>query len=207
MCAKPTIPCLCLFFCFALRRCIELMPLLPSPQAFIGRDGPCVLASIRCVGQHTAELSIFLVLTSPPPLTQPLCSTLSWGCASWTEDVTLRSRVQDLKGQLPRVCQGLQCVSLKGQTHKIFCRRFFFMNQLPQAPKVSHWDRFKCFQKFPEIYRYQRQEWQILPPVSLVMLIPAANCPWYQRYRRQICHQCKRHPWQTMGTIIRLLTT
>jgi hypothetical protein len=38
-----------------------------------------------------------------------------------------------------------------------------------------------------------------LPPVSTM---PVANCHRYQQRRRQICHQ-----WQTMGTIIKLLTT
>jgi hypothetical protein len=38
-----------------------------------------------------------------------------------------------------------------------------------------------------------------LPPVSTM---PVANCYRYQQHRRQIFHQ-----WQTMGTIIKLLTT
>jgi hypothetical protein len=38
-----------------------------------------------------------------------------------------------------------------------------------------------------------------LPPVSTM---PVAYCHGYQQHRRQICHQ-----WQTMGTIIKLLTT
>ncbi len=42
-----------------------------------------------------------------------------------------------------------------------------------------------------------------LPPVSTK---PVANCHWYQQHRRQICHRCK-HQWQTMGTIIKLLTS
>ncbi len=29
----------------------------------------------------------------------------------------------------------------------------------------------------------------------------AANCHWYQRHRRQICHRCQWHRWQIMGTI------
>ncbi len=31
-----------------------------------------------------------------------------------------------------------------------------------------------------------------LPPVSVVLLIPVANCHRYQRHRRQICHRCQR---------------
>jgi hypothetical protein len=72
-------------------------------------------------------------------------------------------------------------------------------------------------------HRYQRHRRQILPPVSLVLLIPVANLPPvstipaanfsagvndtggklppYQRHRRQICHRCQRHWWQTMGLI------
>ncbi len=42
-----------------------------------------------------------------------------------------------------------------------------------------------------------------LPPVTTIL---AANCHRYQWRRRQICHWCKRHWWQTMGTIIKLLT-
>ncbi len=84
-------------------------------------------------------------------------------------------------------------------------------------------------------HRYQRHRWQILPQVSwylrhrrqilltvsLVLLIPvttlppvstipaanSANCHRYQRHRQQICHRCKRHRWQTMGTVIKQLTT
>jgi hypothetical protein len=54
----------------------------------------------------------------------------------------------------------------------------------------------KFFHHFHYIHWYQRYQRQIggkLPPVSTT---PAANC-----------HRCKRHWWQTMGTIIKLLTT
>ncbi len=79
------------------------------------------------------------------------------------------------------------------------------------------------------IYRYHRRRWQIchwcqqhwrqiLPPVHLVLLTPVANlppvstipaanlppvanCHRYQRHRRQICHRCRWHLWQIMGTI------
>ncbi len=67
-------------------------------------------------------------------------------------------------------------------------------------------------------YLYQRHRWQIFSPFLLVLLIsvanmppvstiPAANCHSYQWHQRQIWHRCKRHRWQTMGTIIKLLTT
>ncbi len=71
--------------------------------------------------------------------------------------------------------------------------------------------------------RYQRHQWQIFPPVSLVLLIPVtnlppvsvtpvanlppvsttpvANCHRYQRRRLQICLWCQRHPWQIIVTI------
>ncbi len=72
-------------------------------------------------------------------------------------------------------------------------------------------------------HRWQRHRRQILPPVSLVLLIPVANLPpvltipaanllpvsttpvanwhWYQQHRRQICCRCRWHGWQTMGLI------
>ncbi len=50
-------------------------------------------------------------------------------------------------------------------------------------------------------HRYQRHRRQILPPVSVVLLIPVAICHRYQRHRRQICHRCQRHRWQTMRLI------
>ncbi len=72
-------------------------------------------------------------------------------------------------------------------------------------------------------HRCQRHRRQILPPVSLVLLIPVANlspvsttpaanlppvsttpvaiCHRYQLHRRQICHRCQWHRWQIMGTI------
>ncbi len=73
-------------------------------------------------------------------------------------------------------------------------------------------------------HRYQRHRRQILPPVSLVLLIPVANlppvstipvanlppvsttpvaiCHRYQRHRRQICHRCQWHRWQIIGAIL-----
>jgi hypothetical protein len=78
------------------------------------------------------------------------------------------------------------------------------MNQFPPSPRVSHYDRFKFFRKFPQVkvhhqyqrhrrpicHRYHQHRWQILPPFLLVLLIP-----W------QICHRCQRHWWQIMATI------
>ncbi len=42
---------------------------------------------------------------------------------------------------------------------------------------------------------YQRH----CPPV---LTTPVANCHRFQWHRRQICHRCQRHRWQTMGTIL-----
>jgi hypothetical protein len=43
-----------------------------------------------------------------------------------------------------------------------------------------------------------------LPPVST---IPAANLPPVSMVPVENCRRYQRHPWQTMGTIIKLLTT
>ncbi len=40
-----------------------------------------------------------------------------------------------------------------------------------------------------------------MPPVSLVLLIPVANLPPVSTILSQICRQCQRHRWQTMGLI------
>jgi hypothetical protein len=37
--------------------------------------------------------------------------------------------------------------NLKGQCHEFFCFWFFFINQFPPSPRVSHLDRFEFFQK------------------------------------------------------------
>ncbi len=109
--------------------------------------------------------------------------------------------------------------------------------QAPEYPTRAVSNFFENLRKYSQLkvdYRYQRhwwqichwyqqQLWQILPPVSLVLLIPVANLPQvstipaanllpvsttlvanchrYQRHRRQICHRCQPHWWQTMGLI------
>ncbi len=126
---------------------------------------------------------------------------------------------------------------LKGQCHEIFCFWFFSWISFPQYTiravsnffensrrylqiKVDHryqrhrWKNCRRYQRHRRqiCHQYQRHRRQILPPVSLVLLIPVANlppvsttpvanCHQYQRHRRQICHRCQRHRWQTMGTI------
>ncbi len=47
------------------------------------------------------------------------------------------------------------CASLKGQCHEIFDFRFFFLNQFPTSPWVSHYGRLEFFQKFAEIFAAQ----------------------------------------------------
>ncbi len=92
--------------------------------------------------------------------------------------------------------------------------------------KVHHWYQRHQSQNCSW---YQRHRRKIFPPVWLVLLIPVANLPpvskksaanlppvsltlvanccWYQRQQRQICHRCCLHRWQTMEEIIKLLTT
>jgi hypothetical protein len=92
---------------------------------------------------------------------------------------------------------------LKGQCHEIFCFWFFSCISFPQAPEyairtVLHF--FKNLRRYLQLkvdHQYQRHRWQIchrcqrhrrqncrryqqhrrqiLPPVSLVLLIPMAN--------------------------------
>ncbi len=119
--------------------------------------------------------------------------------------------------------------SLKGQCHEIFCFWFFSWISVPQAPEYTiravsnFFENSRRYSQIKDDHRYQRHRWQILSPVSLVLLIPVANlppvsmmpaenllpvsttpvanCHRYQRHRRQICDRCQRHRWQTMGTI------
>ncbi len=92
--------------------------------------------------------------------------------------------------------------SLKRQCHEIFCFWFFPWISFPPAPEypiriVSIF--FWKFVIFPS---------QGAPPVSTT---PVANCPQYQRHRRQICHRYQRHQrrfryccryrWRIMGTL------
>ncbi len=112
----------------------------------------------------------------------------------------------------------LQFTCLKGQCHEIFCFWFSSWISFPQAPEYTiravsnFFENSLRYSQLKVDHRYQRQRWQIchryqrhrrqiLPPVSLVLLIPVANCHRYQRHRRQICHWCRWHRWQTMGLI------
>jgi hypothetical protein len=122
---------------------------------------------------------------------------------------------------------------LKEQCHEIFCYWFFSWIRFPPAPEYSiktvsnFLENSRRYSQVKVHHRYRRHRWQIctgpaanfstifssvvsttptanLPPVSTT---PVANCHRYQGHRRQICHWCKWHRWQTMGAIIKLLTT
>ena len=41
---------------------------------------------------------------------------------------------------------------VKGSLTRDFRLQVFFINQCPSGPWVSHWDHFKFFRKFPEIF-------------------------------------------------------
>ncbi len=51
------------------------------------------------------------------------------------------------------------------------------------------------------LHRYQLHRWQILPPVSLVLLTPVANLPPVSTTPVANCHRNQRHRRQIMGTI------
>ncbi len=119
--------------------------------------------------------------------------------------------------------------TLKGQCHEIFCFLFFSWISFPPAPEyhirtvLNFFENSRRYSQAKVPHRYQRHRCQILPPFSLVLLIPVANmppvstipvanlppvsttpvaiCHRYQRRRRQICHRCQWHRWQIMGTI------
>ncbi len=100
---------------------------------------------------------------------------------------------------------------LKGECHKIFCFWFSSWISFPPAPEypirtVSNF--FENSRRYSQVkvhHRYQRHRWQIchrcqrhrrqncrryqrhrrqiLPPVSLVLLIPVANLQWWAKWR------------------------
>ncbi len=118
----------------------------------------------------------------------------------------------------------IRLLTLKGTMSRDFLPLVFSWISLSLAPEypirtVSNF--FENSRRYSQVkvhHQYQQHRWQILPPVSLMLLIPvailppvstipAANCHRYQPHWRQIYHRCRLHRWQTMGTIIRLLTT
>ncbi len=105
---------------------------------------------------------------------------------------------------------------LKGQCHEFFASGFFHESVSPQPQSIPlGWVFCENSRRYSQVKVhpwYRWHQWQILPPVSLVLLIPVenllpvsttpvANCHWYQWHWRQICHRCKRHRCQIMGTI------
>ncbi len=63
----------------------------------------------------------------------------------------------------------LAYLDLKGTVSRDFLLLVVFMNQFPPSPRVSHYDCFKFFRKFAEIFASQGA-----PPVSTP---PMANLP------------------------------
>ncbi len=72
---------------------------------------------------------------------------------------------------------------LKGQCHEIFCFWFFSWVSFPPAPEypirtISNFlENSRRYSLDKVHHRCQRHRRQILPPVSLVLLIPMANLP------------------------------
>ncbi len=92
----------------------------------------------------------------------------------------------------------------KGQCHEILCFWFFPWISFPQAPEYTiravsnFFNNSRRYLQLKVEHRYQRHRRQILPPVSVVLLIPVANLPPVSTipYRRQIGRRCQRHRWQ-----------
>ncbi len=98
-------------------------------------------------------------------------------------------------------CQSKQrlIIFLKGTVSRDFLLLVFFHESVSPKPLSIPLGPFRIFSKIREdCRRYQRHRRQILPPVSLVLLIvdTGGKLHRYQRRRRQICHR-----WQTMGLI------
>ncbi len=117
---------------------------------------------------------------------------------------------------------------IKGQCREIFCFWFFHesVSPLPQSIPLGLFQFFcENSRRYSQVmvhHRYQKHRWQILPPVSLVLLIPMANlppvstivaanlppvsmtpveiCHRSQRHQRQICHRCHCQ-YQTAETL------
>ncbi len=61
--------------------------------------------------------------------------------------------------------------NLKGQCHEIFCFWFFFINQFPPSPRVSHLDRFEFFRKFAEIFADQGLSQSSIRKILIITII------------------------------------
>ncbi len=108
-----------------------------------------------------------------------------------------------------RNIQKRKWMNLKGQCHEIFCFMFFSWITFPQAPDnhiriISN--LFENSRRYSQVklqHLCQRHRWQ-MPPVSMT---PVANCRWYQRHRRQICHRYQRHWRQILPPVPIVLLT
>ncbi len=100
---------------------------------------------------------------------------------------------------------------LKGQCKRFFASGFFHESVSPQPQSKIFFENSRRYSQIKVHDRYQRHQRQILPPVSLVLLILEANlplvsttqvaiCHQYQQHLWQICYQCQWHQWQIMGT-------
>ncbi len=85
---------------------------------------------------------------------------------------------------------------------------FFHESVSPQPQSIPPF--FENSRRYSQVkvhHRYQRHRRQIFPPVSLVLLIPVANLPPVSTMPVANCRQYQLHRWQTMRTVIKLLTT
>ncbi len=127
---------------------------------------------------------------SPPPLQLVTCQ------ANILEQDMARGEQDTLKFREKTYARGRARIgvfsSLKRQCHEIFCFWFFSWISFPQAPEYTikavsnFFENLRRYLQHEVDHRYQRHRWQIchrcqrhrrqiLPPVSLVLLIPVAN--------------------------------
>jgi hypothetical protein len=88
---------------------------------------------------------------------------------------------------------------LKGQCHKIFCSRFFFMNHIPPSPSFRVC--FKNSQRYSQVkllHRYQHKVANLrgINDTGSKFATDAASVVTGVNYTSG-----KRHQWQLMGTI------
>ncbi len=102
---------------------------------------------------------------------------------------------------------------LKGQCHEIFCFWFFSWISFPQArkfaeifaakgwPPVSTTPAAKFVTSFSSVVDTIGKFATGVNDTGGKSTTLVANCHWYQQHRRQICHRCRWHRWQTMRLI------
>ena len=72
---------------------------------------------------------------------------------------------------------------IKGTVSRDFCFWFFSRISFPPAPEYpirtisNFFENSRRYSQVKVHHQYQRHRWQILPPFSLVLLIPVANLP------------------------------